>query len=135
MYFRNYGLSKTWLDLSPKSPVSEHPSIVNMLKGAKHLWNLHERTFISFFHHFWRKWFGKYLPYWSLKSQGSLLRQWQQITSILFRIVRICCFIFKCKCLKNEKRFLSFLFHLWNLHQISNIFSKRKWSYLMYFRN
>ena len=33
MYFRNYKLSKTWLDHSPKSGVSEHPSTVNLLKG------------------------------------------------------------------------------------------------------
>ena len=28
--------------------------------------------------------------------------------------------------LKTQKHFLSFLFHLWNLHQISNIFKKKK---------
>ena len=122
----NYRLSKTWLDHSPKSAVLEHPSIVNMLKGPKHLWNLHESTFIIFFQHNTGKWFGKYLPYWRFKSQGCLLRQWQQITSILFRSVRISRFIFKCKYLKNEKRFLVFLLHLWILHQISNIFNKRK---------
>ena len=52
MYFRNYRLSKTWLDHSLKSAVSEHNSLVNMLKGLKHLGNLHENTFILFLHHF-----------------------------------------------------------------------------------
>ena len=51
MYFRNYRLSNTWLDHSLKSAVSEYPSTVNKLKGLKHLWNLNERTFITFFHH------------------------------------------------------------------------------------
>ena len=35
MYFRNYRLRKTFLDHSLKSDVSEHPVIVNMLKGPK----------------------------------------------------------------------------------------------------
>ena len=48
------------------------------------------------------------------------------ITSILFRIVRICCSLFKSSYLKNKKHFLGFLFHFWNLHQISNIFKKKK---------
>ena len=48
------------------------------------------------------------------------------ITSILFRIVRICCSLFKSSYLKNKKDFLGFLFHLWNLHHILNIFKKKK---------
>ena len=35
MYIRSYRLQKTWLDKCLKSPVSEHPSTVNMLKGPK----------------------------------------------------------------------------------------------------
>ena len=48
------------------------------------------------------------------------------ITSILFRIVNICRSVFKCNYLKNKKHLLGFLFHLWNLHQILNIFKKKK---------
>ena len=48
------------------------------------------------------------------------------IRSILFRIVRIICWLFKSSYLKKKKHFLGFLFHLWNLHQISNIFKKKK---------
>ena len=48
------------------------------------------------------------------------------ITSILFRIVRICCSLFKSSYLRNKKHFLGFLFHLCNLHQILNIFKKKK---------
>ena len=33
MYFRNYGLQKTWLEKCLKSHVSEHPSTVIMLMG------------------------------------------------------------------------------------------------------
>ena len=47
------------------------------------------------------------------------------MTSILFRIVRICSSLFKCKYLKNEKHFLHVLFHLWYLHQILKIFEKK----------
>ena len=46
--------------------------------------------------------------------------------SILFWIVRCCRSLFKCNYLKSEKSFLSFLFLLWNLHQILNIFKKKK---------
>ena len=49
MYFRNYRLWKTWLDRCLKSPDSEHPLTHNMLKGPKHLLNLHGNTFIIFF--------------------------------------------------------------------------------------
>ena len=36
MSLQNYRLSNTWLDHSLKTPVSEHPLTVNMLKGAKY---------------------------------------------------------------------------------------------------
>ena len=48
------------------------------------------------------------------------------MTSILFRFLRICRSLFKSSYLKNKKHFLAFLFHLWNLHQISNIFKIKK---------
>ena len=47
------------------------------------------------------------------------------ITSILFGIVRICRSLFKSSSLTKKKHFLEFLFHLWNLHQISKIFQKK----------
>ena len=52
MYIRNYRLSKTWLNHSLESTVSEHLSTVNMLKSPKHLWIQHENSFIIFFHQF-----------------------------------------------------------------------------------
>ena len=36
MYFRNYGLPKTWLDKCLKSPVSEYPTKSNMVNAPKH---------------------------------------------------------------------------------------------------
>ena len=68
----------------------------------------------------------KDLPDWSLELQGCLLTHGLPITRILFRIVRIFRSLFKSSSLKNKKNFLEFLFHLWNLHQISNIFQKKK---------
>ena len=47
------------------------------------------------------------------------------MTSILFGIVRICSYLFKCNYVKNKTLFLKFLFRLWNLHQILNIFGKK----------
>ena len=40
-------------------------------------------------------------------------------------ILGICSSLLKCNSLKNGKLFVNFLFHLWNLHQVSNI-SKKK---------
>ena len=57
---------------------------------------------------------------------GFLLTHGLPITSILFRIVRICRSLFKSSYLKNKIHFLGFLFHLWNLPQILNIFEKKK---------
>ena len=57
---------------------------------------------------------------------GFLLTHGLLITSILFGIVRILRSLIKSSCLKKEKHFLGFLFHLWNLHQISNIFQQKK---------
>ena len=44
---------------------------------------------------------------------------------ILFNIVAICNSQFQCKDLKNEKPFVNFLFHFWNLHQILDILKKK----------
>ena len=44
MYFRNYGLQKTWLDQCLKSPVSEHPTKSNIVNAAKHCSNLKDTS-------------------------------------------------------------------------------------------
>ena len=47
------------------------------------------------------------------------------MASILFGIVRICDSLFSFNYLKDENLFPNFLFHLWNPHQIFNIFEKK----------
>ena len=44
MYFRNYGLPKTLLDQSPKTPVSEDPTKSNMVNAPKHCSNLKDTS-------------------------------------------------------------------------------------------
>ena len=44
MYFRNYGLPKTWLDQCLKSPVSEDPTKSNMVNAPKHSSNLKDTS-------------------------------------------------------------------------------------------
>ena len=44
MYFRNYGLPKTWLDQCLKSPVSENPTKSNMVNAPKHCANLNDTS-------------------------------------------------------------------------------------------
>ena len=48
MYFRNYGLQKTWLDQCLKSLVSEHPSKTNMVNEPKHCSNFKDTSFTIF---------------------------------------------------------------------------------------
>ena len=126
-YFQNYRLSKTWLDHSLKSARRFRTSFDNQhVKGSqilvKYAW---EDFYHFFFHSSEGQWFGKYLPYWSLKSSGCFLTHWQPMESTLFWSVSISRSLFKPNDLKNQKFFLSFLFHLWNLHQILNVFKKK----------
>ena len=44
IYFRNYALRKTWLDICPKSPVSKDPLTGNMVNGLKHCCDLDNST-------------------------------------------------------------------------------------------
>ena len=112
MYFRNYGLRKTWLYKWLKSPFPENPLAVKMLKGPKHCWNLCGSYFIMFLSHFGKYWVGKSLSQWYLKYYHCLLTHWLLMTNILFGIGRIYLNQFKCNHLKN-KTFSPFL--LWFL--------------------
>ena len=47
------------LDKCLKRPVSEQNWVVNLVKGVKDGLNLHDNTFIIFFHHSQRNWVGK----------------------------------------------------------------------------
>ena len=46
MYFRNYGLPKTWLDQCLKSPISEDPTKRNMVNAPKHCSNLKDSSLL-----------------------------------------------------------------------------------------
>ena len=74
----------------------------------------------------WGEIIWKISPWLKFEIIGFLLTHGLPITSIMFRIVTICRSLFKSSYLKNKKHFFGFLFHLWNLHQISNIFKKKK---------
>ena len=51
MYFRNYGLRKTWLDKYLKLIVSHYPSRSKIVKALKHCSNLNDSTFAIFMSH------------------------------------------------------------------------------------
>ena len=51
MYFRNYGLPKTWLAQCLKSPVSEYLSKCNMANAPKHCSHLKDSPFTTFIDH------------------------------------------------------------------------------------
>ena len=82
--------------------------------------------FYDIFSSLWGKIIWKISPWLKFEIIGFLLTHGLSITSILLRIVRICCSLFKSSSLKNKNQFVGFLFHLWNLHQISNILQKKK---------
>ena len=82
--------------------------------------------FYHIFPSLWGEIIWKISPWFKFEIIGFLLTHGLSITSILFRIVRICRSLFKSSSLKNKKHFLGVLFHLWHLHQISNIFKKKK---------
>ena len=44
MYFRNYGVRKTWLDKYLKSPFSEDPLTSNIVSGVRHCGKLNNST-------------------------------------------------------------------------------------------
>ena len=84
------------------------------------------RQFYNIFSSLWGEIIWKISHWLKFEIIGFFLTHGLHITSILFRILRICRSLFKSSYLKNKKHFLRFLFHLWNLHQISNIFKKKK---------
>ena len=61
-FFRKLHTVKDLVRPLLKNSLSENPLTFNMLKGTKLLQNLHEGTFITFFHHSERNSFGKCLP-------------------------------------------------------------------------
>ena len=89
---------------------------------AKSFW----KHFYHIFSSLWGEIIYKISPWLKFEFIRFLLTHGLPITSILFRIVRICRSLFKSSSLKKKKYFLEFLLHLWNLHQISNIFQKKK---------
>ena len=126
IYFVNSKMSKPWLNHSLKSAVSEDPLTVNMFNGPKHLWNLHESTFIIFFPSLWGQIIWKMLLLLKFEMIGVFVNTWAADFKYPVPDCENLQFSFKCNYLKNKKLFMSILCHLWNLDQIWNIFKKMK---------
>ena len=100
-----------------------------------------EKLFVIFFFHIWNltqilnilkkkiivitTWFRNLQTVKDLFRPLSKKLRFRTISTILFRIERICGPRFKCSYLKNETLSTILLFHFWNLHQILNIFKKK----------
>ena len=54
MYFRNYGLPKTWLDQCLKNPVSVDPSKSNIINAPTYCLNLKKCCFTILIDH-WKR--------------------------------------------------------------------------------
>ena len=99
------------------------------IQHVKRFQTLVKSSWKHFFHIFstlWGEIIWNLSPWLKFEIIGFLLTHGLPIRSIVFRIIRICRSFFKSSYLKNKKHFFRFLFHLWNLHQILNIFNKKK---------
>ena len=99
------------------------------IQHVKRFQTLVKSSWKPFFHIFstlWGEIIWNLSPWLKFEIIGFLLTHGLPIRSIVFRIIRICRSFFKSSYLKNKKHFFRFLFHLWNLHQILNIFNKKK---------
>ena len=99
---------------------SQH--VKGFLTQVKSSWD----NFYQIFSSVWGEIMWKISPWLKFEIIGLFVNNRLPTTSILSRIVRICCSLFKSSYLKNKKHFLGLLFHLWNLHQVWNIFKKKK---------
>ena len=108
--------AKTWLDKCLKSFVAENISTSNMLNGSKHCSNLHHSTFIIFIYQCQGSWVGASLSYWHAKSWDFLLTYSLPITSMLFLIVIISRYQFRCNNLRNKKLFPDSFINVWDLY-------------------
>ena len=115
--FRKLRTRKTRLDKSLKSPVADDSSRINMADVRKHCGNLHHRFFNIFFDNCQGHWVGKSLSSWHAKSLDCLLTHWMPMTSILFLIIAISRYQFRCNYLWKKKFssiFFCFLKSSWN---------------------
>ena len=101
-----------------RGPTSEHVSVNNVLAGSKHCSNQHGNTIPECFHESGINRARKSLSYSDLKSSDCLLTHWLLSKSIPVAICRISNNNFKRAYLRNEKPFLDFLLHLWNVNQV-----------------
>ena len=134
---RYYWLWKTRLLQCLRGPVWEHPSVINVLTGPKHCWNLHESTFFPFYGSIWNKLSCKMSLLLRSEILGlfviTLLTHWLPVTSVLIIRGRTLWKQFKCIYLKRRFFFIIFLLSFQNLHEFWNTFKKRWASQLNYF--
>ena len=117
----------------PKAPIWEHSLEVNVLKGPKHCWSLHDSTFMLTSHSCQTKW-EMYHAFWSdLKCENRLITRWRPITCILVTIDRNSRNKFQRNYLQNQKHFLELLLHFWNVHKIFSFWKKKSaWETLIF---
>ena len=112
IYFRTYGLGKTWLEKCVKSPILEDPSTSNTVNRPKHCWNLNDSTFTIFIDPSDRCSCWRGLPERYSKYQDFLLIHSLRIRSILFLIETFYSNIFRWNYLRNEIYFIYIFFFI-----------------------
>ena len=96
-----------------------------MVNVPKYCWNLLRSTLIIFIDHQQGNWIRKNLSYWHAKSWDWILTHWLPMESILFFILTISRYQFRCNYVRNKKLFLQFLLHFQNLSEILNALNKK----------
>ena len=121
IYFRKYGLGKTWFHKYLKSPVLEDSAICNIVNSPKHCWYLLDSTFVIINYYCEENWVGKSLPEWYVKSKDcffvtlpaedrySLLNRDNLTAPIQMPL---------------PNYIIKFFLRFWNLYRILNIFQK-----------
>ena len=108
-----------------KAPVLEHRSGFEAFAGPKHIPNLHDIVFILSFLSSKTNWVQKHLSQSDPKCKDCFLTRWRLITCILLIVERNSSNQFKRNYPKNQRQYLIFLLHFWNLHEILHILKKR----------
>ena len=89
---------------------------------VKSSWEQFYRTFSSL----WGEIYWKISPWFKFEITGLFVNTWTADYKDPVLTVRICRSLFKSGYIKNKKYSLSFFFHLRNLHEVLNVFKKKK---------
>ena len=123
--FSRLQIVKNLFKLPSKNHCFRHPSTVNMLIGVKYLWNLHESVIYHIFSSLWLELIWKISPFLKFEILDVFVNALTPDDKYPVRDSENLQFPVQMKLSQKRKLFVTFLFYLWNLHQILNILGKK----------